>query len=93
VIILLSLISDEDIDVGGLMCESMQKPLRTDKQTLQHCCLINKLCQAAGVPVEPFDSYLRSLRPISDTVMAGFEKELERYEREHNAAHQQQEQP
>jgi len=44
VIILLSLVSDEDIDVGGLMCKSLKKLMRTDKQTLGHCCLINKLC-------------------------------------------------
>jgi len=55
VLILLTLISDEDIDVGGLMYRSLKKLVSTDKTTLGHCCLINKLCQAAGVPVEPSD--------------------------------------
>ena len=93
VLILLTLISDEDIDVGGLMYRSLKKLVRTDKTTLGHCCLINKLCQAAGVPVEPSDVYVRSLRPISDTVMAVFEKEQENYERRLMERREQQRQP
>ena len=66
VLILLTLISDEDIDVGGLMYRTLKKLVSTDKTILGHCCLINKLCQAVGVPVEPSDVYVRSLRPISE---------------------------
>lgn len=80
VLILLALISDDDIDVGGLMYVSLKKLVRTDKTTLGHCCLINKLCQAAGVPVEPTDVYVKSLRPISKSVMRGFEREQEKYD-------------
>lgn len=82
VLILLALISDEDIDVGGLMYLSLKKLVRTDKMTLGHCCLINKLCKAAGVPEEPSDVYVKSLRPISESVMRGFEREQERYDLE-----------
>jgi len=90
---ILTLISDEDIDVGGLMYRSLKKLVRTDKTTLGHCCLINKLCQAAGVPVEPSDVYVRSLRPISDTVMAGFEKEQDNYDRKLRERGEQPRQP
>jgi len=55
VIILLSLISDEEMDVGELMAHSLHKLVRTDRNNLGHCCLINILCQAAQVPVEPTD--------------------------------------
>jgi len=88
VIILLSLISDEEIDVGELMAHSLHKLVRTDRNTLGHCCLINRLCQDAQVPFEPTDVTVRSLTFISDSLIEGFEKELERHER--NATQQQQ---
>jgi len=90
VIILLSLISDEEIDLGELVAHSLHKLARTDRNTLGHCCLINRLCQAAQVPVEPTDVTVRSLTFISDSLIEGYEKELERHER--NAAQQQQHQ-
>ncbi|KEH26527.1 hypothetical protein MTR_6g463930 [Medicago truncatula] len=68
VIILLAIISDKDIGVAELMADSLWKLVRTDKNTLGHCCLINKLCQEAHVPVEPIDVYVKSLRFISDSV-------------------------
>jgi hypothetical protein len=45
------------------------------------CYLINRLCQEAQVPVEPTDVYVRSLRFISDSVLEGFEREQETYDR------------
>jgi len=88
VIILLSLISDEEMNVGELMAHSLHKLVRTDRNTLGRCCLINILCQAAQVSVEPTYVYVRSLTFISDSLIEGYEKELERHER--NAVRQQQ---
>jgi len=87
VIILLSLISDEEIDVGEMMAHSLHKLVKTDRNTSGHCCLINMLCQAAQVLVEPIDVTVRSLTFISDSLIEGYEKELERHEQ--NAAQQQ----
>jgi hypothetical protein len=81
VIILLALIADEEIDVAQLMIDSLRNLIGTDKNTLGHCCLINRLCQEAQVPVEPTDVYVKSLRPISDSVLEGFEREQENYDR------------
>lgn len=52
--------------------------------------VINKLCQAAQVPVEPTDVYVRSLRFLSDSVLEGFEKEQENYDRKLRAAEEHQ---
>lgn len=38
VIILLAMIADKDIDVAGLMTDSLWKLIGTDKNTLGHCC-------------------------------------------------------
>ena len=75
VIILHSLISDEEIDVGKLMAHSVHKLARTDRNTLGHCCLINMLCQVAQVLVEPTDVTVRSLTFILDSLIEGYEKE------------------
>jgi hypothetical protein len=90
VIILLAMIADDEIDVAGLMTDSLWKLISTDKNTLGHCCLINRLCQEAQVPVEPTDVYVRSLRPISDPVLEGFEKEQEAYDRKFREAEEHQ---
>ena len=39
-----------------------------------HSCLINLLCQEAGVPEEPTDVILKSQIPISDSTLARLEK-------------------
>ena len=93
VFILLSLISDDDMDVGELIYESLKKLIGTDKNTLGHSCLIKRLCQAANVPEEPSDLIVRSLRPITDLVMASFEREQKRYDRELREVQERQEQP
>jgi len=90
VIILLALIADEEIDVAQLMIDSLRNLIGTDKNTLGHCCLINRLCQEAQVPVEPTDVYVKSLRPISDSVLEGFEREQENYDRKLREAEEHQ---
>lgn len=52
--------------------------------------VINKLCQATQVPVEPTDVYVRSLRFLSNSVLEGFEKEQENYDRKLRAAEEHQ---
>jgi hypothetical protein len=93
VLILLSVISDEEMDVAVLMYKSLKKLISSPKQTLGHCCLINKLCEAAKVPTEPFDVYEKSLGFVSESVMRSFERDQAKYEKNYRQMQEQQGQP
>jgi hypothetical protein len=77
VFILLVLLSDhEQMDVGRLISRSIKEMVRTKSSTLGHSCLINLLCEKAGVPTEPLDVFVKSQNPITDITLEGYEKKM-----------------
>jgi hypothetical protein len=91
VFILLVLLSEhEQMDVGRLISRSIKVMERTKSSTLGHSCLINLLCEKAGVQTEPLDVFVKSQNPITDTTLEGFEKKMRE---EGGVQHEQEEQP
>ena len=89
--ILLVLFSEhEQMDVGKLIAYNIIDMI-TKNTTLGHSCLINLLCQSAGVLPEVLDVYLNSQIPITDSTMARLEKKgpraapLEAHHQRHQA--------
>jgi len=77
VFILLVLLSkQEQMNVGRLISASIKEMVTTSNTTLGHNCLINFLCEKAGVPTEPLDLYVKSKLPITDTSLEGYERKL-----------------
>jgi len=77
IFILLVLLSDyEQMIVGRLIAASIKEMVTTSNTTLGHSCLINFLCEKAGVPTEPLDVYVKSKLPITDTSLEGYERKL-----------------
>ncbi|RHN65959.1 hypothetical protein MtrunA17_Chr3g0085601 [Medicago truncatula] len=78
VFILLVLFSvHEQMNVGKLIAYNINDML-TKNTALGHCCLINLLCQDAGVSPEPANMLLKSQVPITDSTMARLEKKVAR---------------
>ena len=78
VFILLVLFSEhEQMDVGKLIARNIHDMI-TKNTALGHSCLINLLCQEAGVLPEPSDVLLKSQVPITDSTMARLEKKIAR---------------
>jgi len=77
VFILLVLLSEqEQMNVGRLISASIKEMVTTSNTTLGHSCLINFLCEKAGVPTELLDVYVKSKLPITDTSLEGYERNL-----------------
>jgi hypothetical protein len=85
--ILLVLFSEqEQMDVGKLIAYNIHEMVHKNT-ALGHCCLINLLCEKAGVLQEPGDVILKSQVPITESTMARLEKKVTR------ALHQQPQAP
>jgi hypothetical protein len=83
--ILLVLFSEqEQMDVGKLIAYNIHDMVHKNT-ALGHSCLINLLCEKAGVLAEPGDVILKSQVPITESTMARLEKKVTR---EHNQQHQ-----
>jgi len=92
VFILLVLFSEhEQMDVGKLIARNIHDMI-TKNTALGHSCLINLLCQEAGVLPEPSDVLLKSQVPITDSTMARLEKKIARAAPQ-EAHHQQHQAP
>jgi hypothetical protein len=75
--ILLVLLSEhEQMDVGRIIAHNLHDMITKDI-ALGHSCLINFLCENAGVLAEPSDLSLRSQLPVTDSSMGRLEKKLE----------------
>jgi len=75
-ILLVRLSEQEQMNVGRLISASIKEMVTTSNTTLGHSCLINFLCEKAGVPTEPLDVYVKSELPITDTSLEGYERKL-----------------
>jgi hypothetical protein len=76
--ILLVLFSEqEQMDVGKLIAYNINDMIHKNN-ALGHSCLINLLCQSAGVLPEPGDILLKSQIPITESTMARLEKKVAR---------------
>lgn len=74
--ILEAIVFGNGINVGRLLNMSIQQMADCGTSiTLGHCCLINALCKAEGVPVERGDIMFNSKGAIDDTAMTKFERE------------------
>ena len=71
-----AIIFGHEINVGRLLHLSIQEMADCGTSvTLGHCCLINALCKAEGVPEERGDIMMNSKGVIDDTAMTKFESE------------------
>jgi len=76
-IVLVLFSEHERMNVGRLIAYNIHEMIHKNN-ALGHSCLINLLCQAAGVLPEPAYVYLKSQTPVTDSTMARLEKKVPR---------------
>jgi len=67
----------EQMNIGRLIADNIHDMI-TKNTALGHSCLINLLCQDAGVLPKPADLFLKSQLPITDSTLARMEKRTPR---------------